>query len=221
MKILGISGSPRIGGNTDILLDRALEGARSAGANVEKIILNNLNFSPCQECENLKDDGSCIIEDDMQLVYKNIESADGLILASPVFFGSLSAQAKMMIDRFQCAWRAKYILKKDIFSASARGGCAFGTKGGSPARGWSASGGASGGNKKKKGAFICVAASDRKDFFNNSKMIVKNLFVTINVKYIKDIFCPDVDKKRDVLKHEEFLKKAYKLGEEIAKPEVL
>ncbi len=186
MNLLGINGSPRIGGNTDILLDRALEGARSEGANVEKVVLNNLNFSPCEECEDLRDDGSCIIEDDMQFIYKKIENIDGLVLASPVFFGSLSAQAKMMIDRFQCAWRAKYILKKELFK------------------------------KKKIGAFICVAGSDKKDFFDNAKMIVKNLFVTINVNYKGELFCPGVDEKGDVLKHPDCLEKAYRLGQKIA-----
>lgn len=85
MRVLGINGSPRIGGNTDILLDKVLEGARSKGAKTEKVVLNNLKFSPCQECENLRDDGSCIIEDDMQPLYKKIEEADRIILASPIF----------------------------------------------------------------------------------------------------------------------------------------
>ncbi len=188
MNVLGITGSPRIGGNTDTLLEKALEGARSAGANVEKIILNNLNFSPCQECEDLKDDGSCIIDDDMQLIYKKIEEIDALILASPIFFGSLSAQTKMMIDRFQCAWRAKYILNKGIF------------------------------RKKKVGAFICAEASDKRNFFNNAKIVVKNLFATINVDYKEELFCAGVDKKGDILKHPDFLNKAYELGQRIGKP---
>ena len=112
MKVLGINGSPRIGGNTDILLDKVLEGAESRGAQTEKVILNRLKFSPCQECENMRDDGTCLVEDDMQPLYKKIGEADAIVLASPIFFGSLSAQTKMMVDRFQCLWRAKYILKK-------------------------------------------------------------------------------------------------------------
>lgn len=191
MTVLGINGSPRPGGNTDILLDKALEGARSRGANVEKVILNDLGFSACQECENLKDDGSCIIEDDMQLLYRRIEEADGLILASPVFFGSISAQTKMMIDRFQCAWRAKYILGKDIYK------------------------------KRKTGAFISVAASDKKEFFENSKSVVKNLFAAINAEYKKELFCRGAEEKGDVLKHPDCLSKAYELGESVAKTEVL
>ncbi len=186
MKALGINGSPRIGGNTDILLDKVLEGARSKGAKTEKVVLNDLKFSPCQECENLRDDGSCIIEDDMQPLYRKIEEADGIILASPIFFGSLSAQTKMMIDRFQCIWRAKYILKKDIFK------------------------------KKKIGGFISVEGTTREDFFHNAKSIVKNLFATINVNYKEELFCSGVDEKGDILKYPEVLKKAFELGERIA-----
>ncbi len=185
MKILGINGSPRIGGNTDILLDKILEGAKSKGAKIEKVILNTLKFSPCQECENIRDDGTCIVEDDMQPLYKKIEQADVIILASPIFFGSLSAQTKMMIDRFQCAWRAKYILKKDIF------------------------------NRSCKGAFISVEASDRKDFFDNAKSIVKNFFATINTDYNEELLCSGIDEKGKILKHPDILKKAFELGERI------
>ena len=187
MYILGINGSPRIGGNTDILLDRALDGARSLGAKAEKITLNKLKFSPCQECENIRDDGSCIIEDDMQRLYERIEEADAIIIASPVFFGSLSAQTKMMIDRFQCAWRAKYILNKEIFG------------------------------KKKVGVFISAEASDRKDFFENSKSIVKNLFAAINTLYKYELFCSGLDRKGDIFRHPDYLEEAYGLGQKIVK----
>lgn len=185
MKVLGINGSPRIGGNTDVLLDKALEGARSKGAETEKITLNKLKFSPCQECEKMSDDGACLINDDMQKVYEKIKTSDALIFASPVFFGSLSAQSKMMIDRFQCAWRAKYILKKDT------------------------------GYKRIPGIFISVEGSRRKDFFENAKSIVKNFFATINASYNGELFCPAIDEKRDILEHPGYLKKAFQLGAKI------
>ncbi len=185
--VLGINGSPRMGGNTDILLDKVLEGAKNKGAKTEKVMLNNLKFSPCQECDKLKNDGSCIIEDDLQPLYKKIKEADAAILASPIFFGSLSAQTKMMIDRFQCLWRAKYILKKGILK------------------------------KNKKGYFISVEASTRKDFFENAKSIVKNFFVTIGVDYKEELFCSGVEEKGSILKHPDIFKKAFKLGERIAK----
>ena len=117
MNILGINGSPRIGGNTDILLEKILEGVVSQGGNTEKINLAALKFSPCLECVGVRDDGSCIIEDDLQIIYKKIREADVLVLASPIFFGSLSAQTKMMIDRFQCVWRAKNLFKINVFKS--------------------------------------------------------------------------------------------------------
>jgi len=187
MKVLGINGSPRIGGNTDILLDKVLEGARSKGAETEKIILNKLKFSPCQEHEKVKDDGSCLLQDDLQDVYKKIKAIDVLILASPIFFGSLSAQTKMMIDRFQCVWRAKYVLKKDN------------------------------GFKKIKGVFISVEGSDRKDFFENAKSIVRNFFAVINASYKEELFCPGVDGKEEILKKPDCLKKAFGLGQRLVK----
>jgi multimeric flavodoxin WrbA len=182
MKVLGINGSPRIGGNTDILLDKVLEGAKTKGAETEKIILNKLKFSPCQECEKMADDGLCLVKDDMQAVYEKIKGSDAVVFASPVFFGSLSAQSKMMIDRFQCAWRAKYILKKDT------------------------------GYKKIPGIFISVEGSARKDFFENAKSIVKNLFATINAVYKDELFCTGIDEKLGILKHPDCLKKAFDLG---------
>jgi multimeric flavodoxin WrbA len=182
MKVLGINGSPRIGGNTDILLDKVLEGAKSKGAETEKIILNELKFSPCQECEKMADDGLCLVKDDMQAVYEKIKRADAIVFASPVFFGSLSAQSKMMIDRFQCAWRAKYILKKDA------------------------------GYKKIPGIFISLEGSTRKDFFENAKSIVKNLFATINAAYKDELFCAGIDEKLGILKRPDCLKKAFDLG---------
>jgi len=186
MFILGINSSPRIGGNTDILIDKSLGGARLKGAETEKIILNKLKFSPCQECENTRDDGVCIIEDDMQFVYKKIKKADAIILASPIFFGSLSAQMKMMIDRFQCIWKAKYIYKKDLYKTM------------------------------RTGAFICVAASKRIDFFNNAKSIVRNFFKVNSVDYKEELFCPGIDKKGEILKHPEFLEESFELGRRIA-----
>ncbi len=182
MKVLGINGSPRIGGNTDILLDKVLEGAESKGAETEKVILNELKFSPCQECEGMRDDGECIIYDDMHELYRKIKEADVLVLASPVFFGSLSAQTKMMIDRFQCVWRLKYILNGDA------------------------------GYKRKKAVFISVEGSKINDFFENAKSIAKNLFATINANYEGDLFCSGIDEKASILNHSACLKKAFELG---------
>ncbi|MDP8299113.1 MAG: flavodoxin family protein, partial [Candidatus Tantalella remota] len=115
MKVLGISGSPRRGGNTDLVLDKALKGATSSGADTEKIVLEDLDISPCaiEEYEKVNDEGFSVVDDDIHIIFRNIQEADAVILASPVFFGSISAQMKIMIDRFQCVWLAKYTLQKD------------------------------------------------------------------------------------------------------------
>ncbi len=112
MKIVGISASPRRQGNTEFLLDKALEGAQTAGAEITKIVLNECCYSPCQECGGCDNSGICTVMDDMTDIYRQIDVADAIIVASPIFFGSIAAQLKMMIDRYQCYWIRKYILKR-------------------------------------------------------------------------------------------------------------
>jgi multimeric flavodoxin WrbA len=186
MKVLGINGSPRKGGNTDILLDEALKGAASGGCSYEKIILNDLDFSACQECEGPPDNGDCIVNDDMQDVYKKVDKADIIIVASPVFFGSVSAQTKMMIDRFQCRWRSKYVTGIGQHMSA-----------------------------EKKGAFISVSAVDKEKYFNNAATITKIFFNTIDAVYSGELFCPGLENRRDALKHPKVLKEAFELGRKL------
>ena len=110
MKVLGIMGSPRIRGNTDLLLDEALRGTVSQDAQVEKIIADKLSISPCREYYGCLESGNCVIRDDMDKVYPGLLEADRLIVASPMFFYGLSAQLKALIDRSQALWARKYVL---------------------------------------------------------------------------------------------------------------
>ncbi|MGD2279276.1 MAG: flavodoxin family protein [Candidatus Omnitrophota bacterium] len=189
MRILGISGSPRINGNTEILLDKALEGAGSSGAECEKVVLENLDISPVREIEyeEVSPEGLSPVRDDIYIIYRKMMEADRLIVASPIFFGSLSAQTKMMIDRFQCVWVAKNMRNIDVFT------------------------------KKIKGAFICVEAAERKDFFDNAKTVIKNFFVTINADYEGELLCTGVDAKGSILKERDMLEKAFALGKKLAR----
>ncbi|HIE33377.1 MAG TPA: flavodoxin family protein, partial [Thermodesulfobacteriaceae bacterium] len=84
MKILAFQGSPRIGGNTDTLLKAFLEGAREAGAEVEKYDLYRLEFSPCIECGGCDETGECVLEDDLTPLYPKLFEADVIVLASPI-----------------------------------------------------------------------------------------------------------------------------------------
>lgn len=108
--VLGWAGSPRRGGNTDLLLEWFLAGARSAGAAAETLVLNDLKIRPCQACDACFADGVCIQRDDMEQVYEATRRAQGLVIASPIHFGGLAAQVKLAVDRLQCAWAARYRL---------------------------------------------------------------------------------------------------------------
>lgn len=188
MKILGICGSPRSNGNTDILLEKALEGARGSGAETEKLFLEEMNISPCSgpECDNIGDDGLSIVGDDIRVVFAKMWEADAVIVASPIFFGSLSAQTKMMIDRFQCVWLARNRLGKDLFP------------------------------EKKKGAFICVQASSRQDFFDNAVSIIRHFFATVRLEYAAEVLCMAVDVKGSVLARQDVLDRAFEMGKKMA-----
>ena len=99
MYILGISGSPRIGGNTDLILKEALTAAKSSGAGIKLIRLSDYNLAPCNACMACFANGKCAINDDWKKLYDEITEADGIILASPSYFQGVTAQTKIFIDR--------------------------------------------------------------------------------------------------------------------------
>jgi multimeric flavodoxin WrbA len=111
VKVLGIMGSPRIKGNSDLLLDEALKGAQGQQAETEKIVVDKLNISACREYYACLTDGKCAIKDDMDEIYRKILEADAIIVASPIFFYTVSAQLMLLISRCQAIWARKYVLK--------------------------------------------------------------------------------------------------------------
>ena len=116
VKVLGISASPRLKGNSDLLLRQALAGADAAGAGTEYIRLRDLNIAPCIECNSCYKSGACVVEDDYQMLSSKMLEADRLIFATPIFFMTVCAQAKALIDRCQCLWAHKYVLKKPLIT---------------------------------------------------------------------------------------------------------
>jgi multimeric flavodoxin WrbA len=99
MQILGIMCSPRKGGNTEILMKEALASADQAGAQTEMVSVVGKNIAPCDGCSGCRKTSACLIKDDMQDIYQKMEAADGIIIGSPVYFGSVSAQGKAVMDR--------------------------------------------------------------------------------------------------------------------------
>jgi multimeric flavodoxin WrbA len=99
MKILGIVCSPRLHGNTEMMVQEALAKAQEKGAEIELITLAGKTISPCDACRSCHKTGKCHIKDDMQDIYAKLLEADGIIFGTPVYFWSASAQAKALIDR--------------------------------------------------------------------------------------------------------------------------
>lgn len=185
MKVLGISGSPRRGGNTDLLLAEFLRGAACKGAKVETIILNDLDFIACQHCDACLEKGKCKYEDDMQMIYRELAAADRIVLASPIHFVGLSAQMKAMIDRCQALWARKYILKIPPL----------------------------GDRRERKGFFISVGG--RKEFsqFEPARATVKAFFCVLDITYVGELLVSATDAKRAILKHPDAMQQAFLAGQ--------
>jgi multimeric flavodoxin WrbA len=99
VKILGLSCSPRKNGNTVALLEEALKGAQQEGAEVELYSVSGKNIQPCDGCWSCTKTGECHIKDDMQELYDKMIEADGIIFGTPIYFHSMAAQTKTIIDR--------------------------------------------------------------------------------------------------------------------------
>jgi hypothetical protein len=171
--------------------------------NVEKIILSNLKISPCRECRHCSIDGECIVNDDMQQIYPKMMECDLLIIASPVFFTSVSGHLKTFVDRFQRFWALKYELGKNIISKIDR-----------------------------KGILLSCAGSKPPDIFDCTKKITRALFDVLYIKYYADFLYNNIDFKGDILKDPDNLKRVYEFSvngmftgadepRDIKKPDVL
>ena len=186
VKALGIMGSPRIGGNTDLLLDQAIAGMKSRGVETEKIVVDRMKIAPCREYYGCLRDGNCVIRDDMDGVYPKLLEADIVVVASPIFFYAVSAQVKALIDRSQALWARKYVLKQ------------------TPP------------NSNRKGAFIAVGATKGEKLFEGSILTVKYFFQTIGVDYAGELLIRGIDKKGEIREHPTALKDAAELGKRLA-----
>jgi multimeric flavodoxin WrbA len=102
MNIIGISGSPTGGSSTDLLVNAVLEGASAEHVKTRFIRLNEKQIMPCQACGESPEPDYCLFHDDMDEIYDLMGKSEGIILGSPIYFDSVSAQAKLFIDRTNC-----------------------------------------------------------------------------------------------------------------------
>jgi len=187
LKVVGIAGSPRRGGNTDLLLTEVMKGAASKGAEVKTIFLSNLKFIPCQHCDSCLEKGVCKVKDDMQMIYRELEEADGIVLASPIHFTGVTGQMKAMIDRFQCLWVRKYVLEMPPL----------------------------GNGRERKGLFISVGGRKVPDLFEPALEMIKTVFRIMDVSYVGALLFSGIDEKGAITEHPEALKQAFQAGEKL------
>jgi multimeric flavodoxin WrbA len=185
VKIVAIYGSPRRKGNTSLLLKKAAEGARDAGAQVEEVILRDLKISPCLEIYGCKQTGRCVIKDDFQGVYDQLLACQGLMLATPIFFYTVSAHTKTLMDRCQSLWVKKYWLEKTPFGKR---------------------------DFKRKGLFISVGATKGKKLFDGTLLTVRYFFDPLDMELWRSLLYRGIDFEGDVLKHPQYLEEAYQAG---------
>ena len=185
MKVLGIYGSPRKGGNTDQLLDQALKGAESAGAETSIVYARRLKISGCLECGGCDETGTCVVKDDMQSVYPMMEESAVVFLASPIFFYGLTAQVKAVVDRSQALWSKRRLTKgpkeMDRFDSG-------------------------------RGYLIAVGATRGKNLFEGVQLEARYFFDALDMSYEGGIFFRSLEKKNAVRENPETLQEAFNLG---------
>jgi multimeric flavodoxin WrbA len=189
LKVIGISASPRLNGNSDLLLRQALAGAESAGAQIEYLRLADFKIAPCIECNSCYKTGRCVVKDDYHIILAKMLEADRLIFATPIFFMTVSAQAKALIDRCQCLWAHKYVLKKPIISAAGRNRCAM---------------------------VIAVGGSKSKKMFDSIRLTMRYFFDVLDINYAANLFVNKVENAGQVKEHPSAMKEAFALGQKLA-----
>lgn len=184
INILGICGSPVEGSSTQILIDEILRGAGSHGATTDNIILNNLQIKPCQACGESPEVGYCIIDDDMTEVYRKFDLCDAIVVGSPIYFDSVSAQTKLFVDRTNC-FRAMTPDRPQKFVMRI--------------------------TKKRKGAVVLVGGKQKE--FEPARLVIGGFFVWAGIEPMGMItYTYDGFEKGTVGQQNEILKKAFDLG---------
>jgi multimeric flavodoxin WrbA len=192
LKVIGISASPRLNGNSDLLLRRALAGAESAGAQTEYLRLSDFKIAPCIECNSCYKTGRCVVKDDYYLISAKMLDADRLIFATPIFFMTVCAQAKILIDRCQCLWAHKYVLKKPLINTAGR---------------------------DRRAMVIAVGGSKSKKMFDCIRLTMKYFFDVLDINYAANLFVNKVEDPGQIKNHPSAMEQAFALGQKLVAPD--
>lgn len=188
-KVIALAGSPRKRGNTGLLLEAAVKGAREAGGEVDVVYTNSLKIRPCQGCNSCAKLAGCIYQDDMTGLIEAFKAADAFIVSSPVYFGSVSAQLKLVIDRCQSLWMQR---QKTL---QQQGGSLVG---------------------KKPGLFLATSGhpNHKGTRFNSSLEVVKIFGYAVDMRLVGTVFAADTD-RIPVTEDSSLLLEAYQAGRKL------
>ena len=188
MNILIFNGSPRKGGNTDLLLASLGAGIEQSGFQAEYINLPELAIHPCTGCGHCESEGHCIFADDMTALYAKIETAQRIVIASPIYFYGVTAQTKAFIDRCQVLWSRKYLLGEI-----------------KPHR------------DHLRGYMVSVAATAGGKIFDGARLTVRYAYDAMDFTYSGELLAKGVDEKGAVAKNKDKMTEALQLGMEICR----
>jgi multimeric flavodoxin WrbA len=186
VKVLGLSGSPHRHGNTETLLDAFLEGARGAGAATDKVILKELDYTPCRGCNTCHKEGECIVKDQAIPLFNRILTVDCLAVASPIYSMGITAELKGLIDRAQYIWARKFILKTLYFSNDHI--------------------------RSHKGIFISTAGLSWDNVFDAAFPAITAFFNTIGFEYYDNIIANEMDTYKGIRGHPTAMNEAREKG---------
>lgn len=172
MFVLGLQGSPRIKGNTAWLLSEFLNEAEKHGARTITVNAAEKNIHPCIECRTCERTGFCSIDDDMTEIYGLMRKADLVVMASPVFFYTVTAQMKALIDRTQTLWARKYRLNLE-----------------DPGRKW------------RKGFLLSAGATRGKNLFEGMGLTAKYFFDALSASYAGSLVYRQIEDPGDIDRH--------------------
>lgn len=190
MEVCAFVGSPKKNGSVDLLVSQVLSGAHSRGAETRKIYLNGLHIKPCQSCGVDPAPKHCLFNDDMEEIYAMLKSCDGIVLGSPVYFDTVTAQTKIMIDRCNCLM--PYVERAD------------GTLGFERRI-----------KKRKRGVFVAVAGIDQE--LDTILATVKGVFNWANIELNKTVFYRHDDNELGSVKDDKkTMNQAFEAGVQIA-----
>ena len=157
---------------------------------MEEVILRDYKISPCLEIYACIKDGECAIRDDFPEILAKLEASKGIMLASPIFFYSVSAHTKIFMDRCQSLWVRKYWIEKQDFRNAP---------------------------ETRKGLFISVGATSGKKLFDGAILTVKYFFDVLSAGLWRTVLCRGVDRKGEIDSREDYLQKSFEAGRDLAR----